>query len=220
MIPYRARVVKELYLDPNQKIILIIDLHYSHKDECVLNLCKNLISMHQVCHAILNKSYKSGVSNGFIDYVSNLHSVFVNVPEYNEDAIFTLNFANSTMKPKKSEFVARGIQALKTENMRYAMIQCFKTATRFDNAKDDAAYERAWAAIPSDSTGTLVPNEFETEEDVGEVEDQTTILAIDNRHFDIEIRADTFDSDNAWHDDFDDESVSDSDSDSGKSESF
>ena len=83
------------------------------------------------------------------------------------------------------------------------------TATRLDNAKDDATYERARAAIPADSTGTLVPDDFETEADMGEVEDQTTVLAIDNTQFDIEIRADTFDSN--------DESVSDSDSDSGKS---
>ena len=63
--------------------------------------------------------------NDFIDdYVSNLYSVFVNAPGYNEDAIFTLYLASSVIKPKISEFLARGIQALQTENMRDAIIKC------------------------------------------------------------------------------------------------
>ena len=51
-------------------------------------------------------SYKNGVANGFIDYVSAQFVDWKSNPQ-NEDEIFKINFASSQMKPIIPSFVDR-----------------------------------------------------------------------------------------------------------------
>jgi hypothetical protein len=196
IIPYRLRTIEELGLDPNQKMIFLIDLHYSHKDECVLAMLKeNFIipiyilagctDLHQVCDVLVNKPYKNAVARGFVDYVSNQYWEWVNNRDNSDDSIIlSLDLASSVMKPRIPEFVACGIRALKTEAMADSIIQCFKTASRLDIAKQESTYERARAALPVsvDILDMPIPTDIEPEEDVGLVELDETKCALGRVH--------------------------------------
>ena len=148
--------------------------------------------------------------------------------DFNDSSIFTIDLATSVMKPQIPEFVNRGLEALKTEDMKVAIIQCFKTASRLDIAKQDMTYDRAKAALPN-TLDIPVPTDIEPEENVGpavsdhEVEGQVQTANQDgetdpsNIRFDIELRPDTFESfDNSG---FDSEHSSDCGSRSSTSDS-
>jgi len=181
LISYRQRTIAQLGLNPDQKMILILDLHYSHKDAAVLALLKsnNIIpifipagctDLHQICDVIINKSYKNGVTLGFVDYVSNLFIVWINQANNNPDTIFMLNFAGSVMKPEIPNFVARGINALKTDVMKSAIAKCFREEGLLNIARKEETYQRAVTALARNVDEVVVPDEVEAEEDLGGVE--------------------------------------------------
>jgi hypothetical protein len=127
LVPYRLAIIDHLSLPADQKMILILDLHYSHKDAAVLAHMRenNIIlpvyipagctDLHQVCDVIINKPYKNGVVKAFIDYVTGKFCEFNQRPEDPQppkDVFHQLNMAGSVMKPLIPEYVVRGMAAV------------------------------------------------------------------------------------------------------------
>ena len=180
LIPYRLQTIQSLGLAADQKMIYILDLHYSHKDPAVLALFKanNIIpifipagctDLHQVCDVVLNKPYKNGVSRAFVDYVSDK---FVQWQESNPEpgSIFMIDLSGGIMKPQLPSFVMRGIRALQTDAMKLTIIECFKTSSMLDVAKQDDTFARATISLPQDISDMPVEDDVEPEEDVGTVQ--------------------------------------------------
>ena len=125
ILSYKASTIAKLNLPLNQKMVLILDLHYSHKAPEVLALLRanNIIAvfipagctdLHQLCDVILNKSFKNGTKDAFVNYLSQQFISWADTP--NRDIIndvFTINLALSVMKPLTPLFVERGLAAIK-----------------------------------------------------------------------------------------------------------
>jgi hypothetical protein len=133
IVPYRLETIKRMGLPANQKLILIHDLHFSHKsvelrDYCTANdiilifIPAGCTDIMQMCDRVLNKSYKNAVSKAFVQYVA---KKFVDHSESGSTDVFSLNMALSVMKPLLPSFVCAGMTALKTPAMKDVIRNCF-----------------------------------------------------------------------------------------------
>ena len=207
LIPYRNRMILYGNLRGDQKMIYIMDLHYSHKDEAVLALlaANNIIpifipggctDLHQVCDLVVNKPYKNGVTDAFIDYLSDQFKEWYANRNINTTAeMFHVNLAASVMKPLLPNFVKRGIAALKTPAMRNVITNSFLKDGLVAIAKLPETYHRALVAFPEVIEDLPVPAEVEEEEDLGPVEDEEDLEITEQLAtmpvFDIEPQNDT-----------------------------
>ena len=148
LVPYRLETIDRLSLPTDQKVILILDLHYSHKDAAVLaHMRENNIlpvyipagctDLHQVCDVVINKPYKNGVVKAFIDYVT---GKFCERPNPQPKDVFQLNLAGSVMKPLIPEYVVRGMAAVGTIAMKVAIKECFYQASFVGEARQLETY--------------------------------------------------------------------------------
>jgi hypothetical protein len=82
--------------------------------------------------------------------------------------------ATSKMKPLIPTYVHNGIQALKTDVMKRAIVKCFVEDGLLGVAKLELTYQRALIAIPNlyDAADIVVPEEVEAEEDLGPVDNE------------------------------------------------
>ena len=122
-------------LPEDQKMTVILDLHYSHKDPAVLALLKanhmipifvpaGCTDSHQVGDVVANKPYKNGVSAAFIAYAYGQFEEW-NRTRTADDDCFRMNLSIGVMKPVIPNFVSSGINALKTPEMKAAIKKCF-----------------------------------------------------------------------------------------------
>ena len=106
LIPYRLATIQRLNLESDQKMVFILDLHYSHKEPTVLEmLASNDIipiyipagctDLHQVCDVVINKPYKNGVTAKFVDYATSEYQKWAAEPTRSD--FFKLNLAGSVM---------------------------------------------------------------------------------------------------------------------------
>jgi hypothetical protein len=185
LIPYRLQKNREMELPDDQKMIVILDLHYSHKDPAVLALLKanhmipifvpaGCTDAHQVRDVVANKPYKNGVSAAFIAYASGQFEEW-NRTRTDDDDCFRMNLSIGVMKPVIQNFVSSGINALKTPEMTAAIKKCFYEQGLVGTAKTAATYARALAASVEDEDGepVVVPTDIEEEENVGQVTEET-----------------------------------------------
>ena len=198
----RLKTVKDLGLNDDQRMIYIYDLHYSHKEESVLDvLAANYIipifipagctDLHQVCDVCINKPYKNGVATEFINTISNLYTKWFDSIDREELDIFKVNLSTGATNPLISGFVAGGMRNLKTTAMKESIAQCFKREGLLDEARLLANYERACIVLNGVAT---VPDEVEVEEDLGPTEDdevQDIAIGLENTpFFEIEVNED------------------------------
>jgi hypothetical protein len=189
LVPYRNNIITEKILPEDQKMIVLLDLHYSHKDPAVLALFKanhmipifipaGCTDIHQVGDAVANKPYKNGVANAFIDYASKQYEEW-NRTKADDDDCFRLNLSIGVMKPVISSFVTRGLDALKTNDMKAAIKKSFYENGLVGSAKLQSTYTRALATAVAyeDGEPVVVPNEIEEEENVGVVTEETEAVA-------------------------------------------
>ncbi len=186
LIPYRIATIARLNLAADQKMILILDLHYSHKDSVVLaHLRENHIlpvfipagctDLHQVCDVVVNKPYKNGVVQSFVDYVTEKFCVFNQRANPEPVDVFQLNMAGSVMKPLIPGYVERGMAAVGKPSMKEAIKQCFYTASFVGEARQLETYELAKLKYPTPVEEIPVPEEREVEEDLGPIADDSPI---------------------------------------------
>ena len=119
IIPYRLKTIQDLGLEPDQMMVFIYDLHYSHKDPAVLEvLAANYIvpifipagctDLHQVCDVCINKPYKNGVAAVFIDTISSQYTEWYNGSDRLDTDIFKVNLSIGATKPLISSYVNGG----------------------------------------------------------------------------------------------------------------
>jgi hypothetical protein len=181
ILPYKAATIARMKLPLDQKMILLLDLHYSHKDPAVLALLRanNIIAvfipagctdLHQLCDVILNKSYKNGTKNAFVDYLSEEFIAWTQTP--NRDMlndVFTINLALSVMKPLLPTFVSRGLASINAEHMREPIREAFQDQCLLRIARLPETYALAVAELQGDVASIEIPEEVEVEEDLGPV---------------------------------------------------
>ena len=131
---YKNEVINRRGLSTNQVTILKHDLHYSHKDESVLALlAKNNIvplfvpagctDVMQECDTVVNKPFKNGVRNGYRDHMDSLFQKHLS--DGLDAAHFAPKLTMGAMKPFLTSFVQRGIEALKTPEMKQSIANAF-----------------------------------------------------------------------------------------------
>ena len=185
LIPYRHDTLQRLGLPSDQKMLYIMDLHYSHRDASVLALlaASNVIpifipagctDLYQVCDVVVNKPYKNGVSAAFIDYVSEKFGEWHSRADRAADEVFILDMNSSALKPQIPSYVLRGVERITTANMANAIKKCFQeeglvALARLEETRARAAAAQEQQALRGTTGIVHVPEGDEREEDLGGV---------------------------------------------------
>jgi hypothetical protein len=185
LAPYRLKTIERLSLSDQQKMIVILeDLHYSHKDPAVLALmgAMNIIpiyvpagctDLHQVCDRVVNKPYKSGVVSSFVDYVlSEMYLTWNQRENQTPNDVFHLCLAGSVMKPLIPGYVERGMAAIDTQLMKEVIKTSFYIDAFLKEARMSETYAAAKLQYPVPIDEIPIPEEREAEEDTGPVADE------------------------------------------------
>jgi hypothetical protein len=137
ILPYKKKALQDLELPANHYMILILDLHYSHKDEdkslkilsdnnivpiFIPAGCTDQIKVLDVC---CNKPFKVAIKKAFRDYVHLKFTEFVDANAGRPEQ-FVVPLNALAIKPQLPAFVAKGIAALKTPQMKATIVECFK----------------------------------------------------------------------------------------------
>ena len=184
IIPYKTNMIQKLRLPSHQATILKHDLHFTHKDNDVLELLKKnhihplfvpagCTDAMQECDVVVNKPFKNAVRKAFRDHLDNLFQVHraKNLPLNT----FSPKFTMGALKPFLTGFVAQGIQALKTPEMR----DCIRNASakdglfaqmRSDEMQLSAQMERALVRDKFEDLNLGAENE-EVVEEIGAISD-------------------------------------------------
>jgi hypothetical protein len=136
IVPYRTKTIEELKLVQTQKLLLILDLHYSHKDKVsALEVMErnNIVPVFipagctdklQVLDVCCNRPFKCAARKAFRDHVhlkfNHWHQTLKLDPE-----LFVLPTQMSALKPHMSSFVEKGFNALATPEMEKSIAKCF-----------------------------------------------------------------------------------------------
>jgi hypothetical protein len=134
LIPYKDRVIAAKGLRHVQKMILKLDLHYSHKDKLFIEHCtkNNIILLYvparctdelQECDLIGNSNWKTGLRAGFKVYMNKLFDAYL--AEGKDPALFKPSFKMSVIKPALPGFVVVAHAALAHPDMMSAIKKCF-----------------------------------------------------------------------------------------------
>ena len=194
---------QRLNLPDDQKLIFLLGFHYSHRDEMVLQLMKlnhvipifipaGCTDLHQVCDLVMNKPYKNGVTEAFVDFVSSQFNEWSqDDSNHGEDNVFKINLTGSVTKPLIPHYVLRGVEKLKTPEMIDTIKNCFQNEGLLSQALSEETYQRALASMPEEAENVTIPDGFEDEEYLGPheredlVEDVTSALR--DISFDVEV---------------------------------
>ena len=114
--------------------ILKHDLHFTHKDASVLELLKKhgivplfvpagCTDIMQKCDTVVNKPFKNGVRNCHRDHMEELFQEHLRNGK--DPTLFAPKLTMSALKPFLTGFVQRGIEALKTPEMREMIKNAF-----------------------------------------------------------------------------------------------
>ena len=186
LVPYRIATIARLGLPVDQKMILILDLHYSHKDKVVLAFMvechiipvyipAGCTDLHQVCDVVVNKPYKNGVVKAFVDYVSAKYCEYLNRPNPDPNDVFQLSMAGSVMKPLIPGYVARGMAAIDTPQMKEVIKASFYKDSLVGEARQLDTYAMAKLKYPQPLEEIPIPEEREAEENLGPVADDSPV---------------------------------------------
>ena len=132
-------------LPANQHTILKHDLHYTHKDARVLEVLKahNILPLFvpagctdvmQECDTVVNKPFKNAVKTGYRDHLDRLFQIFIDGG--NNSAFWQPKLTLGALKPYITSWVALGIQALKTPEMRLTIKNAFANDGLFSVIRD------------------------------------------------------------------------------------
>ena len=146
--------------------------------------CTNL---HQLCDVILNKSYKNGVIDAFVDYLSE-QFIWADTPDRDIiNDVFTINLALSVMKPLIPSFVGRGLAAISAEHMIEPIRTTFQENCLLRIARLPETYAMAKAEFPDYLDLIAIPVEVE-EENLGvNVETELSQHEEQVQSFDVEV---------------------------------
>ena len=155
IIPYRERVVTENGYGSDQKMLLMLDLHGSHKkclkhDTNVTKLLKDnhiicvfipagCTDIYQVMDVIVNKIYKSAVRREYILYLHELLEEHLRNPATADEPMI-IDFSMSVFKPLISRFVYAGVNSLRSDKIKEAIRQSFLKDALLATARSAETY--------------------------------------------------------------------------------
>lgn len=135
ILPYKTNVIRELSLPENQKCILKHDLHYSHKDQQVLDYMRehNIIPLYvpagctdwmQECDVVVNASFKRVIREAFRDHLYKEFDDHMAIPG-NSIEEWAPNLNVGYLKKHVPGWIIRGINSLKETRMKQSIIDAF-----------------------------------------------------------------------------------------------
>jgi hypothetical protein len=160
VIPYKNAKIHELGLPVDQKTILKMDLHFSHKinparpNELAQEL-KVLLEMHNIipfyvpgactdelqeCDTVINKPFKSKVKASFRDYLYRQYETWVS--EGNDAEEWAPKFGMAELKPNITGWIQDGIAAIRTPEMKLSIKKAFFTDGRFEEIRSRALSQK------------------------------------------------------------------------------
>ena len=194
LVPYKNDVIANKNLSANQEMVLKLDLHYSHLGTELLTLFRecNIIPVYvpgrctdelQECDVVVNKPYKNAVAGAFRDYTQELFNCHV---EAGLDPLnFQINLNMGTLKIKIYEFVEKGIKAIKTNEMRFSIKECFATNGCLAQCRSEEFYRESKLLMPASENVAACANQITSEAadvpenlDCNEEEDEEEIESI------------------------------------------
>ena len=174
LIPYRLAMIRKHQLPESTKMLFKLDLHYSHHDDKVKELC---VEVHiilffvpgkctdelQECDVVLNFPFKMKVKCAFRDY---LHSLFELFAEQNPEIVdeWVPDLKISALKPHITSWVQKGVDAVRTPAMKEAIKKAFAIKGGFTEIRRRALQMKAAAqrdeAAELDDIAALLANMF------------------------------------------------------------
>jgi hypothetical protein len=187
IMPEKEAVIERLGLPVDEKMILKLDLHYSHKDIEVLALMKQMnilplfvpagcTDIMQECDTVINKPFKNAMKAEFRNH---LHRDFENFCRENPQkrpSEWAPNLNLGGLKPLMVSFVEAGLRALETPEMRNAIIKAFAEDGRFREIRSEEMQSAARMELLTERMAELVFVPDDVEENR---EDEEQALAAD-----------------------------------------
>ena len=160
VILYKNAKISELGLPFDQKTILKMDLHFSHKinpsrpNELAQEL-KVLLEMHNIipfyvpgactdelqeCDTVIHKPFKARVKASFRDYLYRQYETWVS--EGNDAEEWAPKFGMAELKPNITGWIQDGIAAIRTPEMKLSIKKAFFTDGRFEEIRSRALSQK------------------------------------------------------------------------------
>jgi len=160
VILYKNAKISELGLPFDQKTILKMDLHFSHKinpsrpNELAQEL-KVLLEMHNIipfyvpgactdelqeCDTVIHKPFKARVKASFRDYLYRQYETWVSEGSFAEE--WAPKFGMAELKPNITGWIQDGIASIRTPEMKLSIKKAFFTDGRFEEIRSRALSQK------------------------------------------------------------------------------
>lgn len=137
VVPHKNRKIERMGLSPDQWSMLIVDLHYSHKDKAVIKVCNdNHIALlfigagatdtTQVGDTTVNAPFKRYISSAYSRYLLTSWETAHNDENVDFES-WIPDLSIKTMKPKVIEFIGEALDKLRNDDMKAAISSAFKS---------------------------------------------------------------------------------------------
>ena len=146
-IPYRLRTIARLNLNDDQKMLVKLDLHYSHKTEALKRLCdeNHIVLLYvpakctdilQECDVVLNGPFKAALKREFRDYLHERLAAHLAAGE--APNTFNPKLTYGQLKPQMPAWIQKAVATLKTDEMKATIAKSFKDDGLFGLMRDPA----------------------------------------------------------------------------------
>ena len=187
VMPYKEATIRRLRLPVDQKMIIKLDLHYSHKDKEVLALMKQMnilplfvpagcTDIMQDCDTVINKPFKNAMKAEFRDHLHRDFDKFCRENPQKRPSEWAPNLNLGGLKPLMVSFVEAGLRALETPEMKATIIKAFAEDGRFREIRSEEMQSAARMELLAERMAELifVPDDVEENR-----EDEEQALAVD-----------------------------------------
>ncbi len=158
LLPHKNSVISLLGLPPDQHSLLLLDLHFSHKDPTVVHhlhqhhvvpvfVPSGLTDELQVVEIACKRAFQAAARNEFRDFIQEQFSLHVDSGRLPSE--FHLNFNVGFLKPLIPRCVDRGVDELHSQELHEVIVQTFAQHGRLATCRTS---ERAEAARLATST--------------------------------------------------------------------
>jgi hypothetical protein len=187
VMPKKEEVIRRLGLPVDQKMILKLDLHYSHKTPAVLALMRQMnilplfvpagcTDIMQECDTVINKPFKNGMKGEFRDHLHRDFEKFCRDNPEKRPSEWAPNLNMSGLKPLIVSFVEAGLRALETPEMKATITKAFAEDGRFREIRGEEMQSAARVELLIEAVNELVFVPDDVEENR---EDEEPALAAD-----------------------------------------
>ena len=182
IMPEKEETIQRLGLPADQKCILKLDVHFSHKTQAVMDRMKlmNVLPLFvpagctdiiQECDTVINKPFKNAMKKEFRDYLHHSFMDFRTKNPQRRPCEWAPKLKMSDLKPLMVRFVKAGVAALQTPAMAQAIKTAFHKDGRFEIMRSPEMQLKMNEQIALDLLNGLnidvfvVPHEVEQEQD-------------------------------------------------------